>query len=211
MATIDGKLIAGLGAQSREMMDQGVPPAWNTYINVDDIEATTTKAKAAGAQVLVEPMQIGVTGTMSYVMDPNGAAIGMWQPGEHRGAQLVNEHGALVWNEVYAPDTDATVAFYGAVFGWTTSEMTMPDGSPYTTFVNGEDVIGGTTKPPMEQVPPHWHVWFAGDDVKATAATAAELGATTLLPVTESPMGQIASFHDPTGAVFSVITAPQPQ
>jgi predicted enzyme related to lactoylglutathione lyase len=208
MATIDGNLIAGVAELSPDMIAQGVPPSWNTFINVDDVKATTAKAESAGAQVLAGPMQIGESGTMSFVMDPNGAAIGMWQAGEHTGAQLVNEHGALTWNEVYARDTAATADFYGRVFGWTTGEMPGGDGNVYTTFVNGEATVGGTTQPPMEQVPPHWHVWFASDDVAATAAKAAELGARTLVPPMDTPMGQVASFHDPQGAVFSIITSP---
>lgn len=208
MASIDGNVVAGLGAQQEDMAAQGVPSMWNTYINVDDVDATTAAAEAAGARVLAPPMQIGESGRMASVMDPQGAAIGMWQAGEHKGAGLVNEHGAIVWNEVYAPDTAGAVEFYGTVFGWGTSEMPMPNGASYTTFVNGEDTIGGTIPPPMEQVPPHWHVWFASSDVDATVAKAEELGAMTLVPATDTPMGKMASFHDPTGAVFSVIAAP---
>jgi predicted enzyme related to lactoylglutathione lyase len=129
-----------------------------------------------------------------------------WQAGEHKGAGLVNEPGALVWNEVYAPDTDAAVKFYSQVFGWQAEEMS---GSNYTTFKIREAMVGGTAPPP-EQMSPHWQVWFATADTDATAARAAELGATLLVPPTDSPMGKIAFFQDPTGATFSVIAATPP-
>ena len=61
----------------------------------------------------------------------------------------------------------------------------------------------------MEQVPLHWHVWFGSNDTEVTVATATELGATVLVEPTETPVGMIASLHDPVGTAFSVITLTQ--
>jgi predicted enzyme related to lactoylglutathione lyase len=47
----------------------------------------------------------------------------MCQAGEHKGTGYVNEAGTLTWSEVYAPDTDKTVAFYGEVLDWGTGSM----------------------------------------------------------------------------------------
>ena len=87
----DGKTVAGMGALSEEQIAQGVPPAWSTYIAVDDLDASLAKASAAGATVIAPAMDVGDTGRLAFVTDPTGAAIGMWQAGTHRGAQLVNE------------------------------------------------------------------------------------------------------------------------
>lgn len=126
--------------------------------------------------------------------------------GTHKGAGLVNVPGALIWNEVYAHDTEGTVAFYNKVFGWETEAMQIPGGGSYTTFKLGRAAVGGTAPPSMGQ-PPRWQVWFGTADVDVTAAKAAELGATVQVPPTDSPIGQFAFFSDPTGAAFSVISA----
>lgn len=208
-ATLGGRRTAGLSAQQPAMANQGIPSTWNTYINVDSVDDTTAKAVAAGGEVIMPPVDIGDTGRMSVVKDPAGAAIGMWQAGTHKGAGIVNEPGAIIWNEVYAPDTDAIVAFYHEVFGWETGTIPMGDGASYTTFKVGGADIGGTAPPSMGQAP-HWQVWFGTADPDATAARAAELGAKVLVPPTDSAIGKFAFLLDPTGAAFSVITANQP-
>jgi uncharacterized protein len=210
MAQLDGELVAGLASQPAAMAGQGIPSKWTTYVNVDSVDDTTARAEAAGAQISVPPMDIGDAGRMSVVSDPSGAAIGMWQAGTHKGAGVVNEPGALTWNEVYAPDTDAIVAFYEQVFGWERGAIPIPDGGSYTTFTIGGTPIGGTAPPTPDQMPPHWHVWFGSADPNATAARAAELGGTVLALPPGSPPGNFAFLRDPTGAGFSLIT-PNPQ
>ena len=37
MLTKDGKKCAGLGGLSPEQQEQGIPPAWSSYVTVDDI------------------------------------------------------------------------------------------------------------------------------------------------------------------------------
>jgi len=95
------------------------------------------------------------------------------------------------------------------VFGWGAGAIPFGDGSSYTTFKVGDAVVGGTMPPQAEQGPPHWQVWFGTADTDATAAMAKALGASVDVPPTDSPMGKIAFFRDPTGAAFSVITASQ--
>ncbi len=87
--------------------------------------------------------------------------------------------------------------------------MEMPGGGSYTTFKLGDSVVGGTAPPQSDQEPPHWRVWFGTADADATTTRATELGATVLVPATDSPIGKFAFFRDPTGATFSVITASQ--
>lgn len=54
---------------------------------------------------------------MLIAADPQGAAFGVWQPGEFHGAQVVNQPGALIWNELHTSDVLAAASFYGDVFG----------------------------------------------------------------------------------------------
>jgi predicted enzyme related to lactoylglutathione lyase len=47
---------------------------------VDDIHASTRKAKDLGAKVVVDVMEVAEYGSMSVVTDPTGATVAMWQP-----------------------------------------------------------------------------------------------------------------------------------
>jgi uncharacterized protein len=208
-ARLHGQAIAGVAPQASAPSGRTNPSRWNTYINVDSLDGTLSRATGAGCEVIVAATDIGDTGRMAIVKDPSGAAIGMWQAGTFKGAGLVNDPGTMVWNEVYAPDTDVIVAFYRQVFGWDTSAIPMPGGGGYTTFKVGDATIGGTAPPSPGQEPPHWQVWFGTVDTDATAARAAELGATVLEKPTESPAGKFAFLRDPSGADFSIITAGQ--
>jgi len=62
----------------------GVPPHWLAYVGVDDVRASTRKAKDLGAKVVVDVMEVGEYGTMSVIADPTGATLAMWQPKGHK-------------------------------------------------------------------------------------------------------------------------------
>ena len=55
------------------------PPHWAAYINSDDIAADVAKAKAAGAQILIESMEIPKAGTLAVIKDPQGAVFQLWK------------------------------------------------------------------------------------------------------------------------------------
>ena len=57
---------------------------------------------------------------MAVLTDPGGAAIGMWQPGLHKGFGVVGEPGAPSWFELHTRDYEAAVGFYRDVFRWDT-------------------------------------------------------------------------------------------
>jgi len=57
----------------------GVPTAWTPFINVDDIQATTQKAKGLGANVIRDVTEVEGYGAMSIIADPTGAVFGLWQ------------------------------------------------------------------------------------------------------------------------------------
>lgn len=61
--------------------DPKVSSHWLAYVGVDDIEASTIKARDLGATVLQEVMQVGDYGWLSVIMDPTGAVIALWKPG----------------------------------------------------------------------------------------------------------------------------------
>jgi len=71
---------SGTGGGMMTNQAPGVPPHWMAYVGVDDVRASTKKAKDLGAKVVADVMEVGEYGTMSVIADPTGATIAMWQP-----------------------------------------------------------------------------------------------------------------------------------
>ena len=57
----------------------GAPSAWIPYTGVDDIHASTEKARGLGASIIREPMEVMGAGWLSILIDPTGAVLGLWQ------------------------------------------------------------------------------------------------------------------------------------
>lgn len=205
LAMLRGKPVAGM----MPSMQEGQPPAWNTYVSVADADGTAAAVKEAGGTVIADPMDVMDLGRMAVFADPAGAVFGIWQPGTFVGAEVVKESNAVVWNELNTRDPEAAKSFYGAVFGWGFEEREFETGA-YTSLKAGEDSIGGmidiTGRAP-DEVPAHWLVYFAVEDVDATVAKAQETGGGLALePFDIAEVGRIAIVKDPFGAVFAVMT-----
>ena len=82
------------------------PDTWSVYLATDNAQKTLDAATGHGGQVLVPAMPVADLGTMAMVSDAGGAAIGLWQPGLHKGFGVVAEEGAPGWFEVYTRDYD---------------------------------------------------------------------------------------------------------
>lgn len=205
MFLLDGAPAAGL----MPLMAPEQPVAWSTYIAVADADATAAAIAQEGGQVLVAPMDVTDVGRMAFFTDPTGAAFGVWQPREFKGAGVVGEPGALCWNELATRDTTAAKAFYPAVFGWGTEANPMEGGGEYTEWqLDGRDVGGmlemtDATFPP--EAPPHWAVYFAVADCQAAVEKVVELGGSVTVPPMTIPVGIFAVCQDPQGGFFSLI------
>jgi predicted enzyme related to lactoylglutathione lyase len=223
MARIRGGDVAGISP-----VPEGAPPSarWDTYIWVQSADETAAKVKAAGGTVLMEPMDVMDAGRTAVVSDTEGAAFCVWEPKRHRGATIVNEAGALNFNNMNTHDADAAKAFYGAVFGWGTMPMgggaeafTLPGYGDHLELLNPgtlermasmgapagfADVVATLTPLPDHDrdVPAHWSVTFATDDVDATARKASELGGQVIAGPFDAPWVRMAVIVDPQGASF---------
>lgn len=209
MFSLGDKVVAGIGP----LQNESQPAVWNSYIAVDDADATVAAATEAGGSVVMPVIDVGTAGRLAYLADPTGAVFGIWQAGERAGVELVNEPGTLGWNELTCRDSAAAIAFYASIFGWEPHAMDMGGGVDYTIFNLGEDRIAGLM--PMDEnwpkgIPAHWMVYFVVADTDASAALAAELGGTVSVAPFDTGVGRIAVFDDPHGTAFSVITLSGP-
>jgi predicted enzyme related to lactoylglutathione lyase len=209
-----GKLVAGLEGIRME----GQVPDWLGYVKVDDVRTTAGKVGEAGGTVLDGPLEVpGGPGSLAVCQDPDGAVFALWQPGELRGAELVNEPGAWTWNNLLTRDVDGARDFYGQVFGWTTAQ---PEGAPdfiWNWQVDGQrwpEGLGGLMRmgsdmPP--DTPPHWQVYFMVESAdQAVEKTKAAGGSLTYGPV-DIPIARMAVVFDPQGANVSLLESRYPE
>ncbi len=185
---------------------------WNTYIRVDDVDATAQRASAAGGEILDGPLDASPAGRALVLRDPAGAAVCAWEAGARLGAQLVNEPGTWSMSALHTPDAAVAGAFYSAVFGWeleTAGALVLcrlpgyegdePD-SPMP-----RDTVAVIASHPGDSVPPHWAVSFRVADVGAVVERALMLGGSVVVPPLEGAYGLCsAALCDPQGAVFTV-------
>lgn len=200
----DGRQVAGLGP----LMTEGDPPSWTTYFATDDAAATADRIREAGGTVVVEPMEVGPMGTMVIALDPQGHAFGLWQSGEHTGAQLYNEPGALVWSDAAVADPEAAQRFYTAVFGF--SWQPMEGMAPYATFSTGGDPLGGLGAA-SPGLPTGWTACFAVSSTDAAVSAVEAGGGKVLHPAEDTEFGRFAVLQDRWGAAFSVMEVPGEQ
>jgi uncharacterized protein len=199
-ARLDGRAVAGL-------FDLAETPAWGSYICVEDVERATQRARELGAEVVVEPFGTPGGGRVAMVRDPAGAMVSLSQPGEHFGAELVNQDGTWTWNELVSGDLAAGRDFYVELFGWTAEDT--PGSFPRTAFTLGDLLIGGGHAPaPQEDPTPRWSISFWVADADEAAARAQELGGKVLLPPMDIPIGRFTVVADPQGATFTAAAVP---
>jgi uncharacterized protein len=60
----------------------GAPSMWLPYVEVDDVKKTLAKASKAGGTVSMGYTEIGTMGAIGVLLDPSGAAFGVWEMGK---------------------------------------------------------------------------------------------------------------------------------
>ena len=204
LLTLRGRIVTAIG----RTRDPGRPPAWSTYLAVDDVDAAVQRATGAGAGVLVGPRDVGDAGRMVMLADPTGAAVGLWQARGRIGAELRDEPGAVGWNELTTLDVAGAKAFSSEVLGMTPIAWAGGAG-PYTVWHANGETVGGLVEMDsgwLPETPPHWAVCFVVQDADATAAQTRALGGTVRVePFDIADVGRVAVLVDPQGAGFSVM------
>lgn len=203
MMRVGDKHVAAIAAQPDAQREAGVPPLWNSYVTVASADDAAARAAELGGTVHAPPFDVLDAGRMAVVQDPQGAFFMVWEPRRHVGAGLVNEPGALVWNELAAADLDAAQAFYSGLFGWSIAPF---EGSEqlYLSIRNGERSNGGMREATPPGTPPHWLVYFGVDDLDASLERVRELGGVVHAGPIDIQMARIAVVADPQGAVFAL-------
>jgi hypothetical protein len=216
-------LLAQLGGGAVGGLAHGEPGAWNSYVLVDSVEDTAGRVRAAGGRLLGQPTEVEQGRVLAFT-DPEGAELRAWEPVGRRGADVVNAHGAVNFNDLHTRDAAAAADFYAAVFGWRVLDMGggmamwalgaygdhLERRSPgtrasYATMGGPqgfEDVVASIGPVDGDDSPATWGVTFAVDDADACASRAAELGGRVLAGPFDAPWVRAAVLQDPQGVSF---------
>ncbi len=156
----------------------------------------------------MEAMDVMDVGRMAVAVDPPGAVFGIWQARAFPGAQIVNEPGAMCWNEQVSRDFEGSKAFYAAVFDYEYGDLS-GDGFSYATFkVDGRDVggIGDLHAGVLAGTPAGWRGCTSGAaDTDASVARVQANGGSVIREPIDHPYGRMSTVADDQGAVFSLL------
>ena len=143
-----GNLVCGLGPMAPQQVEAGMPSVWATYVLVGDVDEVVTAAPGAGGSVVMPAMDVTGQGRLAMVADPSGAAIGLWQPAGHEGADIFNVPNSWVWSDLQSHDLAAALPFYEELFGWRWENADPAGGSDYVVAH-----LGAKGGPPRESPP----------------------------------------------------------
>ncbi|MDT0341534.1 VOC family protein [Streptomyces litchfieldiae] len=209
---LGGKTVAGLGP----LTEEGARSAWMVYFATPDAEAAARTVTERGGTVRVAPLTIEGESRMAQFSDPQGGQFAVLQAPGSQGLEAVDVTGSLTWTELYTTDVGAAKEFYGALFGWTTSDMELPGGGGTYALITpagaGEDRMqGGIMQLPPEALDltggrPYWHPVFGSADCDATVALLTGKGGSVQMgPEDAEGVGRLAVCTDPFGADFVVL------
>ena len=204
----DGKSVCALFQMPPDMQEMTPFSHWRTYISVEDADEGARKAAELGGNVLMGAMDVFDAGRTAFIQDSTGAAVGLWQPKAHIGAQVFGEPGTLGWFELLTGDTDAASKFYEGLLGWETVAGSGNDETGYLEFRNGKWPAAGMMQiqPEWGEVPPNWGIYFVVGDADGTMNQAEEMGAKEMMgPIDVKGVGRIYPLQDPQGAYFSIV------
>jgi predicted enzyme related to lactoylglutathione lyase len=207
MAMLGSAPVAGMMELMAEQKNKKMPPHWNAFVAVTNVDEVTKKATSLGATVHAPPMDVMDVGRMAVLADPSGATFSLWQPKKHPGAGRVNEHGAISWLELSTREVDKCGSFYSRLFNWKPEIKDMGT-MKYTLFNDGTEQRAGMAplKPNTPaSIPSAWTVYFGVNDCNASAKKATSLGAKTVVGPENIPgVGRFAILTDPQGASFGI-------
>jgi predicted enzyme related to lactoylglutathione lyase len=196
------EVVAGLLANSGHS-----PDLWTVYLSSDDVDDTAATVLANEGRVYVHD-SAGDLGRMVVFSDPDGALVGAWQAGTHRGYGLTGESGTPVWHELHTTNYEGALKFYRGVFDWQPQVLSDSPDFRMSTIGTAALVVAGVFDASdyiRDGEESRWMIYFGVTDVDETSTLITMLGGTMLDDPADSPFGRLAHAADPTGALFTIV------
>jgi predicted enzyme related to lactoylglutathione lyase len=225
IATIGGQDVAAIASGTASI---GADAVWNTYLAVDDADASAAAVQAAGGTITAPPVDTP-GGRPVACLDKQGAAFRLWQAGRRLGAQRVNAPGGWAFSHLHTDDRHGALAFYSAFVPWAWSDseaggfIRVPGYGAHLAATSDPGIherqrfappgfadaaAGFAELAPGES--PHWRVTFTVANRETTLDAVTAAGG-TVESVAEDPWTRHATVVDPVGARFNISQfAPRP-
>ncbi|MBO9575896.1 MAG: VOC family protein [Sphingobium sp.] len=200
--------VGGVLGLTADMAANGAMPLWIGYIGVEDVDATAEAIKAKGGHVFMGPRDIP-QGRLAMCADPQGAPFYIMR-GSSDGTSTVwqdNKVGAWGWNELWTPDQQGALDFYGSLFGWR-QEGAMPMGprGDYLFLKQGDQRLGAIGPASDKSKPAYWRHVYRVPSINASLEAAKAGGATDIEGPHQVPGDDYVMYaKDPQGATFVLV------
>jgi len=182
------------------------PPHWLAYVSSPDTDASVARARTLGAKVWTGPTDIPEVGRFAVLSDPAGAEFAIFTPSRSGAEPAPAKVGEFSWHELTTDDVEASMRFYGELFGWAKSDaMDMGPAGVYQMFNAYGAMLGGIYRRPPELTANAWLHYIRVADLDAAIAAVKAHGGTLNGDAMEVPGGDwVVTGTDPGGARFAL-------
>jgi predicted enzyme related to lactoylglutathione lyase len=205
IASLGGISVAGLYRAAA-----GQPLGWTIHVAVSNAVNTAEWIEHLGGRLTLGPIRIPDRGSIVHALDPTGAPIVFWQPGDSYEF-AAGEPGTLAGADLNTHDGAGSDHFFCKLFNYSNHQLGDTHNLDYAEWrLDHQPVLYRYVMGPeyRADTPPHWMIYFAVDPGRGTDATAGHalmLGGTVVVQPYDTPFGRTAVLADPDGAVFSII------
>lgn len=207
-----GAPMGGIVAIDPTVADRRGDPHWTPYVYAYDVDDSARLTTTLGGAVLAGPAEVPGVGCWALLADPQGAALGIYEPDRPSGAPGASpRRGEFSWHELATTDYKAAFAFYQALFRWERiAEHDMGPMGTYFMFGQRGQSYGGMFNRQGDGTAPRWLSYIGVADVNPAADTVRRLGGAVVNGPMEVPNGDwIAMARDPQGGAFA-LQSPKP-
>jgi len=143
---------------------------------------------------------------LPLLLNSNGSIAAQSEPIVQEIIQ--NQHGKLVWADLYTGDVNASLKFYQKTFGWTVKAFAKDNAKYHILYDNGQAIAGVLARDSKRNKTDNalWVGSIDTDNVESRSELSAKNNATIILPPHEFKLyGKRAVLADPQGAIIALL------
>lgn len=179
--------------------DRTPDDVWLPSLSVADVDRSVANARAAGADILRKPRDLGERGRVAVLRDPGGAPFAVMRSAAGDPKAVAPSLGDFLWVQLWVRDHEVALPFYDRVAGWKVGEVVSHDGVEEGVFERDGVHVAGVIELPWKHVRANWLPYVRVADVAATIAAAKKSGGRVLVRG-----DHLAILQDPQGAAIGV-------
>jgi predicted enzyme related to lactoylglutathione lyase len=197
--------LGGVTQLPAQLRARGAAPAWQGYVEVDNLEQALARVQALGGTLHRGITRAGDRGHYAVVADPLGAEFCLHRSMRPPVPDFSMAPGHVAWRELRSPDWQRGFGFYHVLLGWERGDVLATPGRKYQVFKTASTAAGGMVD--MAGLTTSvWQYYFAVENIDAAATRIAAAGGRVIegpQPITGGMW--ILEAGDPQGAAFALL------